>query len=103
MKLKARSQGKEKDSSKNYQINLNGKASDNIKLKSIYGRKTKSDYDGSATNEGVLLDNKMYAIQSGLEHKTKNSESDLKVHYHKYDRDYANNGFLDDIIVSLWF
>ena len=92
--------GKETDSSKNYQINLNGVKwlSDNIKFKStLYGRKTKSDYDGSATNErGFVSDNKMYALQSGLEHKTKNSESDLKIHYHKYDRDYANNGFLDE-------
>ena len=38
----------------------------------------------------------MSALQSGLELKTKNSESDLKVHYHKYDRKYANNGFLDE-------
>ena len=92
--------GKETDSSKNYQINLNGVKwlSDNIKFKStLYGRKTKSDYDGSATNErGFVSDNKMYALQSGLEHKTKNSESDLKIHYHKYDREYANNGFLDE-------
>ena len=26
-------------------------------------------------------------------HKTNNSESDLKVHYHKYDREYANSGY----------
>ena len=38
----------------------------------------------------------MYALQTGLEHKTENSFSDLKIHYHKYDRDYANNGFLDE-------
>ena len=53
--------------SKNYQINLNGVKwlTDNIKFKStLYGRKTKSDYDGSATNErGFVSDNKMYALQ----------------------------------------
>ena len=31
-----------------------------------------------------------------MEHKTKNSLSDLKVHYHKYDRDYTNSGYLDE-------
>ena len=92
--------GKEKDSSRNYQINLNGAKwlSDNVKFKStLYGRKTKSDYDGSATDEmGYVSDNKMYALQAGVEQRTKNSESDLKVHYHNYDREYANNGFLDE-------
>ena len=92
--------GKEKDGSRNYQINLNGAKwlSDNVKFKStLYGRKTKSDYDGSATDEmGYVSDNKMYALQTGIEQRTKNSESDLKVHYHKYDREYENNGFLDE-------
>lgn len=92
--------GKEKDGSRNYQVNLNGVKwlGKNIKLKStLYGRKTKSDYDGSASDEiGYVADNKMYSIQSGLEHRTKNTESDLKIHYHKYDREYENSGFLDE-------
>ena len=45
---------------------------------------------------GYVSDNKMYALQTGIEQRTKNSESDLKVHYHKYDREYENNGFLDE-------
>ena len=92
--------GNEKDGSKNYQINFNGTKwlGDNLKLKSVlYGRKTKADYDGSATDEiGYVSDNKMYAFQNGLEHKTKNSQSDLKIHYHKYDREYTNSGYLDE-------
>ena len=44
----------------------------------------------------------MYAIQTILEHKLDNSESDLKLHYHKYDRNYANDGFLMSTIASLW-
>ena len=92
--------GEEKDGSRNYQINLNGVKwfGENLKFKSIlYGRKTKADYDGSATDEtGYVSDNKMYAFQTGLEHRTNNSESDLKVHYHKYDREYANSGYLDE-------
>ena len=92
--------GKEKDGSRNYQVNLNGVKwlGKSMKLKStLYGRKTKSDYDGSASDEmGYVADNKMYSIQSGLEHRTKNTESDLKIHYHKYDREYENSGFLDE-------
>lgn len=92
--------GEEKDGSRNYQINFNGVKwlGENFKFKStLYGRKTKADYDGSATDEiGYVSDNKMYAFQTGLEHKTNNSDGDLKVHYHKYDREYANNGYLDE-------
>lgn len=92
--------GKEKDNSRNYQVNLNGIKwlDENLKFKSsLYSRKTKADYDGSATDEtGYVSDNKMYAFQSGLEHKTNNSQSDYKIHYHKYDREYANSGYLDE-------
>ena len=92
--------GEEKDGSRNYQINLNGVKwlGENLKFKStLYGRKTKADYDGSATDEtGYVSNNKMYAFQTGLEHRTNNSESDLKVHYHKYDREYENSGYLDE-------
>ena len=92
--------GVEKDGSRNYQINLNGVKwlGENLKFKStLYGRKTKADYDGSATDEtGYVSNNKMYAFQTGLEHRTNNSESDLKVHYHKYDREYENSGYLDE-------
>ena len=92
--------GNEKDGTKNFQLNFNSVKfiDDNLKFKSsAYSRKTKSDYDNSATDEiGYVADNKMYAIQSSLEHKADNSESDLKLHYHKYDRNYANNGFLDE-------
>jgi len=92
--------GEEKDGSRNYQLNLNGVKwiGENLKFKStLYGRKTKADYDGSATDEtGFVSDNKMYAFQTGLEHKTNNSDGDLKIHYHKYDRDYSNSGYLDE-------
>ncbi len=92
--------GGEKDGSQNYQINLNGNKwiGKNFKFKStLYARKTKADYDGSASDEiGYVSDNKMYALQTGLEHKTKSSQSDLKVHYHKYDREYTNSGYLDE-------
>ena len=92
--------GHEDDSAKNYQVNLNAIKwiNDNLKFKStLYSRKTKADYDGSATDEkGYVADNRMYALQSGLEHKSKNSESDLVFHYHNYDREYDNATYLDE-------
>lgn len=92
--------GAENDGMKNYQINLNTTKwlDDDTKFKStLYSRKTKTDYDGSSTNEiGFVSNNKMYAIQTTIEKKEQFSESDFKLHYHKYDREYANNGFLDE-------
>ena len=92
--------GNEDDSSKNYQVNLNSVKwiSDNVKFKStLYSRKTKADYDGSATDEkGYVADNRMYALQSGFEHKSQNSENNLILHYHNYDREYHNATYLDE-------
>ena len=92
--------GHEDDSSKNFQANLNSVKwiSDNLKFKStLYSRKTKADYDGSATDEkGYVANNKMYALQSGFEHRSKNSENNLTFHYHNYDREYHNATYLDE-------
>ena len=92
--------GNEDDSAKNYQVNLNAIKwiNDNLKFKStLYSRKTKADYDGSATDEkGYVADNRMYTLQSGLEHKSINSESGLIFHYHNYDREYDNATYLDE-------
>ncbi|MDC1170498.1 TonB-dependent receptor plug domain-containing protein [Candidatus Pelagibacter sp.] len=92
--------GSEDDSSKNYQVNLNSLKwiTDNVKFKStLYSRKTKADYDGSASDElGYVGDNRMNALQSGFEHKSQNSENNLIFHYHNYDREYHNAGYLDE-------
>jgi vitamin B12 transporter len=92
--------GHEDDSAKNYQINLNSIKwiNDNLKFKStFYSRKTKADYDGSSTDEnGYVADNRMYAIQSKFDHRFKNSENSLIFHYHNYDREYHNAGYLDE-------
>jgi len=91
--------GNESDGTKNYQVNLNGNKwlKDNLKLKStFYYRDTKSDYDSSDTQEeSVTSDNKMYAFQTGVERKTKNSLDNLMFHYHKYDRKYYVLGNID--------
>ena len=92
--------GTEDDAAKNLQVNLNSEKllNDNLKFKStFYSRNTKSDYDDSASEEtGYEIDNSMYAVQTGLEHISKNSEDNLILHYHNYDREYENGGFLDE-------
>ena len=92
--------GNENDGSENYQINFNtiNWINDNLKFKStFYSRATKAAYDNSSTDEsGYHSDNKMYALQSGIERVYKNFEDNLIFHYHKYDRQYENGGFLDE-------
>ncbi len=92
--------GHEDDSVKNYQLNLNGIKwiNDNLKFKTtLYARKTKADYDGSATDEkGYVSNNKMYALQSVFDHRSLNSEESIVFHYHNYDREYDNSGYLDE-------
>ncbi len=91
--------GHEADGAKNYQVNLNGSKwlNDNLKLKStFYYRDNKYAYDKSSTKEdSVTADNKMYAVQSGIERKTKNSLDNLILHYHNYDRKYYTVGLKD--------
>ncbi len=91
--------GNESDGTKNYQINLNGNKwlNDNLKLKStFYYRDTKSAYDSSATKEeSVTSDNKMYALQTGIERKMENSLDSMMFHYHNYDRKYYVQGKKD--------
>lgn len=92
--------GSEYDGSENFQLNINTQKwiNDNLKFKStLYSRKTVTDYDGSATDEnGYVSDNRMYTLQSGFEHISKKTENNLIFHYHGYDRQYENSGFLDE-------
>ena len=52
-----------------------------------YLRKTNTGYDIS-TDEQAEGKNIMYAIQSGLENKTKNKFQSIAAHVHVYDRVY---------------
>ncbi len=92
--------GHEADEAKNQQVNFNVAkwVNDNLKFKStLYSRKTKADYDGSATDEdGYISDNRMHSIQTGLDYKTENKDSNFIIHYHNYDREYQNAGYLDE-------
>ena len=96
----AKAKGSEDDGTINYQTNVNVSKwiNDNLKFKSnIYSRKTKSDYDDNDTKETrYVVDNKMYVLQIGLEHISKNMEDALTFHYHNYDRDYDDGGYLDE-------
>ena len=69
---------KKYDGAENFQVNLNSEkwVNDNLKFRStVYSRKTVADYDWSATDEfGYVSDNRMYTIQTGLEHISKKSE-----------------------------
>ena len=91
--------GNEDDGLKNYQLNLNAKKwiNQNLKFKStFYSRNTEADYDSSAEKEeDVISNNEMYAIQTSLEQRTKNSENILTFHYHNYDRKYNIQGKRD--------
>jgi len=92
--------GSEKDGTQNYQINLNANKwiNDNLKLKStFYGRDTESDYDKNVANEeNITAKNKFYAIQSGVERYTNNSFDNLIIHYHNYDREYNEQGTVNN-------
>ena len=94
--------GKEDDGTENHQINFNSEKwiNDNLKFRStLYSRKTKSDYDGSSTDEsGYIADDKMYVIQTGFDRFEKNIEDTLTFHYNNYDRDYENGGYIDEFL-----
>ena len=92
--------GSEKDAMQNMAINLNilKWINDNTKfISTVYSRKTKADYDGSSTDEsGYVSDNNMHAFQTGLSRIYKNKEESIIFHYHNYDREYENSGYLDE-------
>lgn len=100
----AKAAGNENDDATNFQINLNAEKliNDNTKIKStIYTRQTRAKYDGSATDEtGYVADNKMIALQTGINKIYQNKEDNLIFHYHNYDREYKNSGYLDEYYSS---
>ena len=99
--------GSEYDGVENFQLSLNSLKwiNDNLKQRlNIYSRKTVADYDGSATDEfGYVSDNRMYTIQTALDYVTKNIENTLTLHYHNYDREYENSGYLDEYYSDSYF
>ena len=96
----ARYNGKESDGAKNKQINLNliKWLNDNLKFKSTaYTRVTKTDYDGSSTDEyNYVSEDKMYVFQNSLDYKKNKKENSFMFHYNKYDREYNEKGSFDN-------
>ncbi len=94
----ARYGGKENDSAKNYQVNINAEkwVYDNIKINStVYARRTKTNYDSSSSDESGFAHDKMYVTQLGLNKLTKNSENMLTLHHNHYNREYDEGGYFD--------
>ena len=88
--------GEEEDSAKNYQVNINAKKwiYDDLKINStIYSRRTKANYDSSASDESGFSHDKMYVVQTGLNKLTNNSENILTFHYNHYNREYDESGY----------
>ena len=90
--------GKEDDSAKNYQVNINAEKwiHDDLKINStVYARRTKANYDASLSDESGFAHNKMYVAQAGLNKLTENSENILTLHYNHYNREYDEGGYFD--------
>jgi len=94
----ARYGGKEDDSTKNYQVNINAEKwiDNDLKINStVYARRTKANYDASSSDESGFAHDKMYVVQTGLIKLTENSENILKLHYNQYNREYDEGGYFD--------
>ena len=89
----------EKDALKNYSSNINYEKfiNENIRIyNTTYLRKTKAEYDNSNTNQyGYEGNNKMGAIQFGLENKINSKKDNYIFYYNVYDREYDERGTID--------
>lgn len=90
----------EKDGLKNYSTNINYEKflSDNKRLhNTIYLRQTKSEYDNSIVNQtGYKADNKMAALQFGLENQIESNKDNYVFYFNIYDREYDERGTIDE-------
>ena len=90
----------DKDNVKNYSANINHEKFISPATKffnTIYLRQTIAEYDGSSTNQtGYEGDNRMMALQSGLNNFNSNSNADFVLYLTKYDREYDERGTIDN-------
>ncbi len=80
---------------KSWTANITKWFSDKLKFRSnFFVRNTFSDLDGHslALQNGYDSDNSLYAFQTGLDYKTKDSLNYVTLHSHSYDRDYNSPG-----------
>ncbi len=89
----------EKDALNNYSTNINYEKflNENLRIhKTSYLRKTKAEYDNSNTNQhGYKGNNKMGAIQFGLENQIDSKKDNYIFYYNIYDREYDERGTID--------
>ncbi len=89
----------EKDALNNYSTNINYEKflNENIRIyNTTYLRKTKAEYDNSNTNQhGYEGNNKMGAIQFGLENQINSKKDNYIFYYNVYDREYDEKGTID--------
>ena len=82
----------EKDGTDNQTLGLNiSKWFDNINFKTnLMTRNTFADIDGHslAIQDGKWSDNNFYALQTGVDHVTRDATNSITFHTHAYDRDY---------------
>ncbi len=94
--------GSEKDKVKNLNTNFNAekRINDNIKFRStFFARETIAEYDGSISAEDNYEgDNLMYAAQFGFDHQKKNLKDYITFHFHTYDREYNEEGIIDEYL-----
>ena len=94
--------GSEKDRAKNLNTNLNAekRINDNIKFRStVYARETTAEYDGSVSAEDNYEGNNlMYAAQFGFDHQKENLKDYTTFHFHTYDREYNEEGTIDEYL-----
>ena len=90
-------QGTDKDGTKNKSLGINVAKWLNDKIKfrtNFFFRNNFTDLDGHSLplQEGYESDNKMYALQIGADHTTKNVKNYITLHTHNYNRDYSSPG-----------
>ena len=89
----------EKDALNNYSTNINYEKflNENLRIyNTTYLRKTKAEYDNSNTNQyGYKGNNKMGAIQFGLENQINSKKDNYIFYYNIYDREYDEKGTID--------
>ena len=87
----------EKDGVENKTVGLNiSKWFDNIHFRTnLMTRNTFADIDGHnlAIQDGKWSDNTFYALQTGVDHVTKNATNSITLHTHAYDRDYDDANY----------
>ncbi len=89
----------EKDALNNYSTNINYEKflNENFRIyNTTYLRQTKAEYDNSNNDQyGYEGDNKMGAVQFGIENQINSKKDNFVFYYNVYDREYDEKGIID--------